>query len=106
MLRKDKPEHQARPRDPPYLDADAGTWSGDQPRPIESQLAALRQMAQQLEHEIDEIFVEASWITGSAPRAARMEVVKTLTANKRKKLARLQSYLAMLEEQAGRKPTG
>ncbi|WVT75577.1 hypothetical protein QM996_25255 (plasmid) [Sinorhizobium chiapasense] len=79
-----------------YLDADADA------HPLEDQLAMLRQMTKELEHEIDDILAEASEVVGAAPGMNRSKVIKALVADNRKKLLRLQSYLVRLEERVSR----
>jgi len=91
-MRKETATLDAEQHNQSYLDVDADA------HPLEDQLAMLRQMTKELEHEIDDILAEASEVVGVAPAMNRSEVIKALVADDRKKLLRLQSYLARLEE--------
>ena len=99
-MRKEAPMLDARARNQPYrgLEADAP--------PLENQLAMLRQMTNDLEHEIDDILADANEVAGASPGTDRSKVIKALVADNRTKLLRLQSYLVMLEERVSREATG
>ncbi|MBK5566087.1 hypothetical protein [Ensifer sp. SSB1] len=98
-MRKETPA-----RDDPY-NPPLGNSAADN-HPLEGQLATLRQMTRELEHEIDDILADARELVGSAPGVNRAKVIKALVADKRKKLLRLQSYLVMLEERVNREAIG
>ncbi len=95
-MRKETPTLDAGRHNQSYFDADADA------HPLEEQLAMLRQMTKELEHEIDDILAEASEVVGVSPDMNRSKVIKGLVADNRKKLLRLQSYLARLEERVSR----
>ncbi|MCK3779454.1 hypothetical protein MZK49_22410 [Ensifer sesbaniae] len=95
-MRKETPTLDAGQHNLSYLDAGADA------HPLEEQLAMLRQMTKELEHEIDDILAEASEVVGVAPDMNRSKAIKGLVADNRKKLLRLQSYLARLEERVSR----
>ena len=71
-MRKETPTLDAGQHNLSYLDAGADA------HPLEEQLAMLRQMTKELEHEIDDILAEASEVVGVAPDMNRSKVIRGL----------------------------